>query len=745
MQDSHRPLGPEATRGASVALLVALLTGLVPAPAGLASGTTFEPPGPSVNPSGVGVSIDPATWWMVAGNTTELAASWYGVPAGCSDRPLWYRWTVASGWTVGVLSPSNDSFANFTANSVSSGEASVVLRAASLVRCSANETVEVRNTTASVTVVVPPILGPLTLAPNPISAGNFSNLTGSLADGEPPYHLVVDWGDGNVSSVNLSLPGSFALSHRFGPGNYTPRVSVLDAAGLAADRSVEEPVYVSPDLAVAVDPAAPVAEVGLPMTFTEQLLDPPSNYSSAVACTDALAAPGTAVRIHGSGANFTCTFAQPGAAQVDCEIIPVDDDLPVVTAELDLPVTAPLAVNVSTPGPTGEVGTPSSFRVTIGGGVPPFRLSWQTVGNATSESATLATDGGVVVPAWPSGPGTYSVAAQVDDALGVLVANRSALLDIDPSLNASALLSTATVLNGTWTSVSGAVSQGAAPFAWFVFPGVVPTNGSPENGTLSSVAEFAWAGLLGGEGSCPVFVGVVDRDGGWWSALVSARLVPVLQVTATIAVVVLNNSSQLDLSIEISGGLPPFELWANSSPDGRWNASTDSDGASTWPLTAGGTGSVEMTVVVEDRLGARWSATLIANGTGSVSPPPSPGPPPRPGGATASAGGGTWPETAGASIVVLGVAAVGALFWRRRSKSRPTSSKSSPDPVATLREIIRPSDGVDRATVELLAGEAGVDPHVAGAAIDRLVADGTLRSETGDDGEEVLSWSDLDA
>jgi len=61
--------------------------------------------------------------------------------------------------------------------------------------------------------------------------------------------------------------------------------------------------------------------------------------------------------------------------------------------------------------------------------------------------------------------------------------------------------------------------------------------------------------------------------------------------------------------------------------------------------------------------------------------------------------------------------------------------------VATLRRIIEPADGAERFTVELLAEEAGIPLTVVRSTIDRLVSEGTVHSESGADGEEVLSWS----
>jgi DNA-binding IscR family transcriptional regulator len=80
------------------------------------------------------------------------------------------------------------------------------------------------------------------------------------------------------------------------------------------------------------------------------------------------------------------------------------------------------------------------------------------------------------------------------------------------------------------------------------------------------------------------------------------------------------------------------------------------------------------------------------------------------------------------------------LLVRRRAREA-RREVPGPDPVATLKRIIEPAEGAERFTVELLAEEAGVPLAVVRSTIDRLVSEGTVCSESGADGEEVLSWS----
>jgi hypothetical protein len=81
------------------------------------------------------------------------------------------------------------------------------------------------------------------------------------------------------------------------------------------------------------------------------------------------------------------------------------------------------------------------------------------------------------------------------------------------------------------------------------------------------------------------------------------------------------------------------------------------------------------------------------------------------------------------------------VLLRRRRVRRDRLPTPGPDPVAVLRRIIEPADGAERFTVELLAEEAGVPLAQVRSTIDRLVSEGRVHSESGADGEEVLSWS----
>jgi hypothetical protein len=455
----------------SVVLVVAL--GLSMVCSSSRDPTTASGPLGHLRPSAsdLALAVNPPSWWLTSGNTTELAATWTGIPPGCEVDPLWFRWTIARGFAEGTLGPIDGSTANFTAASYESGTAEVEARSAVVVTCGTDQLAKYGSAEAAISVVAPLRLENVSLAPDLVPEATFSNLSAVLVGGQPPYRLRIDWGDGNVSDSNASAPGLLSFAHQFPSGSFSPTILVSDAAGLLTNGSVDGPISASSGLAVAVDTPTVEAEVGVPVLFSGEILNPPAQFGSATLCADTV--PSHPISAYGnlSVENFTCTFASAGPAEVDFEVVPINDDLPPVEAHWSEPVVPRLALNVSAPPVVGEVGLPTVFTVRLSGGVPPFLLTWRLAGNSTAQEELAYADGWVQLPVWPSEFGTYALTATVTDALGVLVATGSATVPVDPPLNASATVDRILGLDGAVVRVAGTVTQGTAPFLWWVLPG----------------------------------------------------------------------------------------------------------------------------------------------------------------------------------------------------------------------------------------------------------------------------------
>lgn len=676
------------------------------------------------------LSVDPSSWWMLAGNSTSLWATWTGVPAGCVGTPLWYRWMVLQGPGDGTLTPSNGSSTNFTASAEKTGAAELEVRSGLLVSCGSDRATSIRNATANVSIVAPLALGNLTISPNPLLAGAVANLMVRVVNGEPPYRVRVDWGDGNVSFYNVTAPGSVSFPHTFANGSFVPAVFVSDSAGLVATATLDEPISVSAGLAVAVDTPAPVAEVGVPVNFSGVILHAPSEFGFVTACgdgypSDARAAPEDVVET-----NFTCTFAAPGVAEVDFEVIPVDYVDGPTSAQLNESVAPPLELGLEPPTEPTETGMPVVVLARVAGGVAPFQVTWRVVGNASAQEETYYADGTIALPVWPATPGTYTVSVRVTDAVGVLVENGSTGFPVEPSLQVLATAGSSLTMEGAEVAVGGGVTGGVPPFDYWVVPSILPTNEGVGNGSLSSVGSLTWNGTFLAEGMASVSVLVVDRDGAEWSETFGVLLVPALNVSAQLNGSATNAGRSLTLNLSVQGGLPPFETNLTSSTGEAWNRTAEEDGSFSWSFPTGDTGPILVAISVHDRLGETWNKSV------SVLLPSSPS------GPSVNAGGSPLMAWVG-PVGLLGVLGLGTglLLSRRRRSAKPLAP-ALPDPVAVLRRIIEPAEGAERSTVELLAEEAGVPPELARTTIDRLVAEGTLRIESDEEGEEVLAWVD---
>jgi hypothetical protein len=743
------------TRGGATGLTVFLVTlaiSTIPSPS--LGQPNFEAPFYALQrDSGLGLVVDPPSWWLTSGNRTTLAATWTGIPAGCVANPLWFRWTLIAGFAEGTLEPTEGSSVNFTAAFAESGPATVQVRSTILLTCGSSDEATYGYSDSSITVLAPLRVQNVSVTPNPVETGAPANLSGRIEGGEPPYDVRIDWDDGNITASNVSAPGPFSFLHRYSNGSFSPTVLASDATGLRANGTVDSPVSASTGFVVGLDSPTVAAEVGVPIRFSGEILDPPSDYGSVTQCSDYLPARTSEAPDNVSVQNFTCTFVSTGAAEVDFEVVPVDDDLPAEEVRWSEPVASPLAVNVSPPLEPGEVGLPTIFTVRLSGGVPPFTFTWQLSGNSTISQEVAYVDGTVQVPVWPAEPGAYALEVTVQDVLGVLVTDGSEPIPFEPSLNLIAATTSVMNARGANVEIAGTISQGTGPFLWWVVPSVTPLEESAPNGTLLSVGSFSWNGTLALEGNATAWIVVADADGGFAWETTDVPLVPPLRPSAHAVALSLTKGRAFFLNITVNGGLPPFSLGITSSAGEGWNRSFSPDGSYSFTLPTNDSGAVSLELRLRDQLGVNWTETLMvtfppspsnessapSNGTNSPSPPT-----PSPSNATSLtlATNGTSDLIDGFAIAGTGGAALLLLLrrWRRPHRVSPEPI----DPVPILRRILEPADGADRSTVELMAEEEGIPLETVRATVDRLISEGSIRSESGPDGEEVLAWSDPD-
>ncbi len=706
------------------AVAAALLSAMPPSPVGPARAAPVE----AVALAGAELIVSPADWWMPAGNATTLSAAWIDLPPGCVASPLWYRWTVSGGATVGFLNSTTSENATFDAASAVSGTTTVRVRSAEVEQCGDRTTATVGTALANVTVDAPLRLANLTAEPATVPVGVATAIEGAIYGGAPPYSVQVAWGDGTVTDGTVADPGEFRFPHAFPAGTFRPSLGITDSAGLTTGGAVDEEVSSSDTIAVGISGNASEVDTGTPVGFSPQVLDVPNGSFSGWSCgasglTDPTLTPGLS--------NFSCAFSQAGAGSVVLEVLPVTLEPP-VSGTLTVAVEPRPVLEAFPPTDGAEAGQPCAMDYAVQGGVPPFQLLWSVVGTSESGSLSVPTDGEFLLPLVPAGPGSLEVEARVVDSDGVSSSTTTTGLTVEPAMNVTTETSATVGPDNVTVGVEASVTGGAPPFLWVVTPDADPIDAVPEAGQLGSVGSIDWQGSYVEEGNVSGGLVVVDADGAWSSAPFDVPTVPALGGRGE---VVSDGGAQpggFELALDLTGGLPPFRVNVTASPGTRWNLTDLSDGIATWSLVAPAGGVVSISVRVTDALGASWNATRIV----PIVPPTSV----ASGGA--SGGTGTPLEVAVvAGVVALSVGGTwGYLVLRRRRRTAPGPSV---DAVAVLRDIIEPADGVDRSMVELLADEAGVPIEEAHATIDRLIADGTLRSQKDPDGGEILAWSVL--
>lgn len=675
---------------------------------------------PSVAPRPPAVTVDPASWWLETGASVVLRASWVGIPPACRLLPAWFRWSIASNGSEGDLNATAGAAVAFLASGAETGTTAVATEAAATLDCAGGSVAVTARGVANVSVEAPVALGALRGGPDPVGTGVPVTLTGTVGGGTPPYDLGVDWGDGSTEAENLSAPGPFALVHAFETnGSFSPRVTATDANGGIARATAPEPINVSGAFAAAIAASVPVAEVGVPVTFRVSTTDAPRSFGSLFACENATLSGAE----NSSGLLFGCTFREPGVAPVWFEAVGGSNPFPVATARLDEPVETGPSVAIAPGVRPGEAGRPWEVPIELAGGVLPLAVRWATVGGAGSGVVPDLDDGRAYLSLLADRPGAIVLTVSVVDALGVSGTPVSATVDVraEPLVEAAAL---ATPGNGTVAlNVSASAADGEPPFDWAVVsaPSIDGPGREAPVGTLAGAGSFGWNATLDVEGPIPVDVLVVDADGQLVRCPVPEVGVPPLNATASAEE---EGGGGLEVALTIEGGVPPYAIGWGDSSGGGGNRTAPAPGVVSWDVPAATSGVDRLVVRVVDALGDARLA--FANVTVAF---------PRP---VAAA------STDGASLLLLGTVAVlatgvGVLMLRRR-RHLPSPPPEPPDPVAVLREVIEPSDGVDRALVEMLAEERGLAPEVIGRTLERLKEEGTVRSDVGPDGEESLTW-----
>jgi hypothetical protein len=661
------------------------------------------------------LTVDPPSWWLGVGNTTTLTASWTPSPPGCAVAPAWFLWTPSGDPPLGSLSSVAGASVNFTAAANRSGNERISVQSAGSLDCGGSSEPVSGEATSTLTVVAGLSLVNLSIGPGPVRPGTPVELTGTIVGGLGPYLLGIGWTDGSRASLARATPGPFSVSHVFPGGRFDPYVSLVDALGSVVAAEAPEPIEVSDGAAASIDASVDGGEVGAPVQFSARFAGAPGGYPPFALCNGA---PPLWTSLEPGGENFSCVFSTIGSATVLAGL--GSPNLPAASNTLRVAVAEPLAVRLPPPATPGEVGAAAPIAVGISGGVAPFQITVSLLGDPQPVTVDAASDGGSFVPVDPPEAGVLPCVVNVTDALGV-EATATTEITIDPSLALATSVGRSLGTGASSIEIDAVATDGSPPFFWFVHaPNGTWSSEGPTAGVSTPGAPFSWSGSVDPERSQTLTLEVLDALGASANATVtSLAAAPFVGQLSAIG----GPTGELEIAADLEGGVPPFSLFVNASDGEEWTASAGGDGTYDWSLPVHTGGATNLTLTMLDRYGyaleANSTVDLVTRSNGS-------------------SGSGPWGPVA--AILVVALLGAVALWWRRRRRTRPVAP-SPPDPEEVLQRILEPADGADRTTVELLAEEGGVPLDVARTTIDRLVADGRIRSETTPEGEEVLAWS----
>jgi len=680
------------------------------------AGVPSEPASAIAGPVPVDLTVIPSTGWVPAGGAIPVSAVWSGGTPGCSVAPTWFAWSITSEEAEGSVAPGTGARVNFTAAPNGSGVTNVTAFGAATLDCGNRSTGLFQNATARIRVDAPPVLQDLSVDPDPVAPGSPVQVEGTIAGGEPPYNVSVSWNRSRTSTAEIPQAGPFAVGGVLDPGTYDPTVVVTDGAGLAARGTSNGPVTVGNGFAIGLRPSADPVDAGTPVIFTIESDLPGPNYTSVVSCPGFTGAdPRTEV----AGARFSCTFPEPGAANVTAYATEAASPYALASTFLIEQVAAAPSLSVPAAVPNAEVGETVFVPVAISGGTPPFTVSWQFAGSAPGNTTTVPGDGTFLAAVVPDGAGVEPLTFWVTDADGSSTENSTAPVPVSAPLSLEVVVN-GSVTNGTpGIGVLATVLGGDFPLDWVV---VCPQAGAlTVGGTLEAPGTFLWSGTGTVEGPLSAQVDVVDDAG-------AVRAVPCTATPTRPLTVETEEGSAVPggwtAVVLVTGGIAPYQIWANGSSGSSVNLTSRVGGTVNLSGPAPGPGNLSVNITVVDAFGA-VGRTDFGVVVPSAAPPRS------------SAG-----DVTGAGIVLLGSGVVGGLVflgWRERRR-REAGPLRTVDPVRTLKEILEPADGADRAAVELLAEEQGVPLETVRSTLDQLVRDGRVRSERGTDGEEILAW-----
>lgn len=387
-------------------------------------------------------------------------------------------------------------------------------------------------------------------SPNPARPGSTVTLRGLIEGGEAPFHVTWNFGDGGRVSVEQESGGVVAVTHAYAAGIYTPTLEVIDSRGGVANTSVESSLVVASGLAVALEaPSSTDVGVEVSISATVDGGTPPYVYH----WSDSQGGD--------SYGNDSWSLLAQSAGTLGVALTVEDSLGEVATAPTEDVLVHPApTLGLGALNETVDTGVPFPLEITIGGGSPPFTVSWSAGGEMASLTQDFAEDGNYTEPFAFDESGAVIASANLLDAAGVTVSTTREVGKVSSPPTVTLDSSPEVPRLGEPFNLLGSVNGGTPPYTYsFHVAGGVVGQGSSE-GTIPGPGGISWSGNLTATGMISASFTVTDSGGGTASTTLD------LEVVAGLAIGLTPRTTDPEVglpwlaSLDISGGVAPFSL-----------------------------------------------------------------------------------------------------------------------------------------------------------------------------------------
>jgi hypothetical protein len=431
---------------------------------------------------------------------------------------------------------------------------------------------------------------------------------------------------------------------------------------------------------------------------------------------------------------WTVQWTAPSVSRSVLALFEVRDRAGVVaTATTTIDVVPGPFLELSGPDGLGDVGLPLLFAVNVSGGVGPFSVHWTGVNGSSNGSSTVPSDGVYTGAVVPSTAGPVWVVGSVVDAWNrsysgsAPVGRATALPSLTPASVPFAEV-------GYPTPITVGVADGTPPLMWST-PAVGGVSAeSSAGGTLAADGAIAFTVTFDHAGNYSLPVRIVDAAGAVDATNVTVTVAGGLNLTVALGSTSVIAGQSVDVVASIAGGLPPYAYRFVLSDNEEASGNVSISGPVRWTATPATAGYLSLHGTVTDGTGRTANVTLTV-----FVAPSAPGSPVV---GAADAGGGTVTVVGALAGVAFGL--LGGFVvrrWWRWPLRRSVASAPGQAERSVVRELLAEADdGIDRATLELLAEERHVSATAVAAALSSWQRAGRVRVEEADDGREMVRW-----